>query len=244
MFTRRRLIALAAAQAVAPNLLVREGRAQAPKTAYPAKPVRIVVPVAAGGPTDIVARTVADRLSAMWSQQVFIENRSGAGNNIGIEFVARSDPDRYTLLFDPGSIAANTSLHSKLSYDAIADFAPVSLVTLVDYFMFVPNSSPAHSVKEFIDYVKSKPGQLTMGSPGTGSAPYLAEMLFLQMADLKMTHVPYRGAAPAFTDLIPRPHRLLLRQRHAVVLFAVGAGAGGGGDGGGRGIGGRRKTQQ
>jgi tripartite-type tricarboxylate transporter receptor subunit TctC len=79
----------------------------------------------------------------------------------------------------------------------------VSLVTLVDYFMFVPNSSPAHTVKEFIDYVKSKPGQLSMGSPGTGSAPYLAEMLFLQMADLKMTHVPYRGAAPAFTDLIP-----------------------------------------
>src|SRR6202167_5666474 len=201
MFTRRRLIALAAAQAVAPNLLVRE--AQAPKTAYPNKPVRIIVPVAAGAPTDIVARTVADRLSAMWGQQVFIENRSGAGNNIGIEFVARSDPDGYTLLFDPGSIAANTSLYSKLSYDAIADFAPVSLVTLVDYFMFVPNSSPAHSVKEFIDYVKSKPGQLTMGSPGTGSAPYLAEMLFLQMADLKMTHVPYRGASPAFADLIP-----------------------------------------
>jgi tripartite-type tricarboxylate transporter receptor subunit TctC len=208
MLTRRRLVALAAAEILAPSvftpsLFVREGRAQAPKTAYPNKPVRIIVPVAAGGPTDIVARTVADRLSAMWSQQVFIENRSGAGNNIGIEFVARSDPDGYTLLFDPGSIAANTSLYSKLSYDAIADFAPVSLVTLVDYFMFVPNTSPAHTVKEFIDYVKSKPGQLTMGSPGTGSAPYLAEMLILQMAGLKMTHVPYRGAAPAFTDLIP-----------------------------------------
>ena len=83
------------------------------------------------------------------------------------------------------------------------DFAPVSLVTRVEYFMFVPNSSPAHSVKDFIDYVRSRPGQLTMASPGTGSAPYLAEMLFLQMADIKMTHVPYRGAAPAFSDLIP-----------------------------------------
>src|SRR5262249_1851293 len=103
----------------------------------------------------------------------------------------------------PGAIAANTSLYRKLSYDAIADFAPVSLVTRVDFFMFVPNSSPAHSVKEFIAYVKSRPGQLTMASPGTGSAPYMAEMLFLQMADIKMTHVPYRGAAPAFTDLIP-----------------------------------------
>ena len=100
-------------------------------------------------------------------------------------------------------MAANLSLYSKLSYDPVRDFAPVSLVALVDYFMFVPNSSPAHSVKEFIDYVKSRPGKLTMGSPGTGSAPYLSEMLFLQMAGLKMTHVPYRGAAPAFTDLIP-----------------------------------------
>jgi len=203
MLTRRRLIALSAAQTLAPSLFIRQALAQTPTVDYPKKPVRIIVPVAAGGPTDIVARTLADKLSAMWGQQVFIENKSGAGNNIGIEFVARSDPDGYTVLFDPGSIAANTALYSKLSYDAVADFAPVSLVTLVDYFMFVPNSSPAHSVNEFITYVKSRPGQLTMGSPGTGSAPYLAEMLFLQMADLKMTHVPYRGAAPAFTDLIP-----------------------------------------
>ena len=179
------------------------GRAQTPKPGYPTKPVRIIVPVAAGGPTDIVARMLADKLSAMWGQQVFIENKPGAGNNIGSEYVARSDADGYTVLFDPGAIAANTSLYRKLSYDAIADFAPVSLVTRVEFFMFVPNSSPAHSLKEFVDYVRSRPGQLTMASPGTGSAPYLAEMLFLQMADIKMTHVPYRGAAPAFSDLIP-----------------------------------------
>ncbi len=203
MLTRRHLIALSAAQAFTPSLFMRQGRAQTPNAGFPNRPVRIIVPVAAGGPTDIVARTLADKLSKMWGQQVFIENKSGAGNNIGIEYVARSDPDGYIVLFDPGSIAANTSLYGKLSYDAVADFAPVSLVTLVDYFMFVPNSSPAHSVQEFIDYAKSRPGQLTMGSPGTGSAPYLAEMLFLQMADIKMTHVPYRGAAPAFTDLIP-----------------------------------------
>src|SRR4051794_35767754 len=177
--------------------------AQTPKAGYPTKPVRVIVPVAAGGPTDIVARMLADKLSAMWGQQVFIENKPGAGNNIGAEYVARSDADGYTVLFDPGSIAANTSLYRKLSYDAIADFAPISLVTRVEYFMFVPNSSPAHSLKEFVDYVRSRPGQLTMASPGTGSAPYLAEMMFLQMANMKMTHVPYRGAAPAFSDLIP-----------------------------------------
>jgi tripartite-type tricarboxylate transporter receptor subunit TctC len=178
-------------------------RAETPKAGYPSKPVRIIVPVAAGGPTDTVARILADKLSAMWGQQVFIENRPGAGNNLGSEYVAKSDPDGYTVLFDPGAIAANTSLYRKLSYDAIADFAPVSLVAKVDYFMFVPNSSPAHSLKEFVDYVRSRPGQLTMASPGTGSAPYLAEMMFLQMANMKMTHVPYRGAAPAFSDLIP-----------------------------------------
>jgi tripartite-type tricarboxylate transporter receptor subunit TctC len=178
-------------------------RAETPKAGYPSKPVRIIVPVAAGGPTDTVARILADKLSAMWGQQVFIENRPGAGNNLGTEYVAKSDPDGYTVLFDPGAIAANTSLYRKLSYDAIADFAPVSLVAKVDYFMFVPNSSPTHSLKEFVDYVRSRPGQLTMASPGTGSAPYLAEMMFLQMANMKMTHVPYRGAAPAFSDLIP-----------------------------------------
>src|SRR6266436_2582566 len=153
----------AAASAVSWPLVA---RAQTPKPGYPNKPVRIIVPVAAGGPTDIVARMLADKLSAMWGQQVFIENKPGAGNNIGTEYVARSDPDGYTV-------------------------------------MFVPNSSPAYSLKEFVDHVRSRPGQLTMASPGTGSAPYLAEMLFLQMADLKMTHVPYRGAAPAFSDLIP-----------------------------------------
>ncbi len=203
MLTRRQLIALSAAQAFAPSLFIREGRAQTAKADFPNKPVRLVVPVAAGGPTDIVARMLAEKLSKIWGQQIVVENKGGAGTNIGNEYAARSDPDGYTVLFATASLAVNTSLYRSLSYDPIADFAPVSLVTQLAYFVFVPNSSPARSMKEFIGYARSHPGKLTMASPGTGSAPFLAEMLFLQMADIKMTHVPYRGASPAFTDLIP-----------------------------------------
>ena len=203
MLTRRHLITLSAASALAPNLFVRAARAQNPKGDFPHKPVRLIVPVAAGGPTDIVARMLAEKLSKMWGQQVVIENKGGAGTNIGNEYVAQSDPDGYTVLFATASLAVNSSLYRSLNYDPIADFAPVSLVTQLAYFVFVPNSSPAHSIKEFIDYAKSRPGKLTIASPGTGSAPFLAEMLFLQMAGLQMTHVPYRGASPAFTDLIP-----------------------------------------
>jgi tripartite-type tricarboxylate transporter receptor subunit TctC len=203
MLTRRHLMVLSTAQAIAPNLLIREGRAQTPKADFPNKPVRVIVPVAAGGPTDIVARMLSERLSRIWGQQVFVENKGGAGTNIGNEYAARSDPDGYTILFATTSLAVNTSLYRSLSYDPIMDFAPVSLVTELAYFVFVPNSSPAQSMREFIDYAKSRPGKLTMASPGTGSAPFLAEMLFLQMAGIEMTHVPYRGASPAFADLLP-----------------------------------------
>jgi tripartite-type tricarboxylate transporter receptor subunit TctC len=207
MLTRRCLIAISAVQALAPGLLVQEGHAQTPKVGFkagfPNRPVRLIVPVAAGGPTDIVARMLAERLSTMWGEQVVIENKGGAGTNIGNEYVARSDADGYTILFATSSLAVNASLYRSLSYDPIADFAPASLVTQLAYFAFVPNSFPADSMKEFIDYAKARPGKLTIASPGTGSAPFLAEMLFLNMAGIQMTHIPYRGASPAFADLIP-----------------------------------------
>src|SRR5436853_4029163 len=154
MLTRRHLIALSAAPALAPNLFVPPSRAQNPKGDFPNRPVRLIVPVAAGGPTDIVARMLAEKLSKLWGQQVVVENKGGAGTNIGNEYVARSDPDGYTILFATASLAVNTSLYRSLSYDPVADFAPVSLVTQLDYFVFVPNSAPARSIKEFIDYAK------------------------------------------------------------------------------------------
>src|SRR5438034_7938973 len=123
MLTRRNVIALSTVPAFAPNLFIREGGAQTPTAGYPTKPVRIIVSVAAGGPTDIVARMLAEKLSAMWGQTVFIENKAGAGTNIGNEYAARSDPDGYTILFSGSSLAVkNTSLYRSLSYDPIADF--------------------------------------------------------------------------------------------------------------------------
>ena len=199
MDTRRNFIALSAASALTPNLLVRAARAGA----WPDRPVHMIVPVAAGGPTDTNARIVAEQLSRIWGQQVVIDNKGGAGTNIGNAFVAHSDPDGYTILYGTSSLASNGALYRSLDYDPMSDLAPVSLVAKFPFFMFVPNSSPAKTVKEFISYVKTHPGKLIMGSPGTGSGPHLAEMYFLQMAQIQMTHVPYRGAAPAFIDLIP-----------------------------------------
>ena len=203
MLTRRRLIALSAGIALVPNLIGGAAGAQMQSPEWPNRVVRFIVPVAAGGPTDIVARVLVKQLSKTWGQQVVIENKGGAGTNIGNELVARSDADGYTVLYATSSLAVNRSLYRSLSYDAIADFAAVSLVSRFSLFMFVPNSLPTKSVMEFVAYAKAHPGELTLASPGTGSTPHLAGELLKQMAKIEMAHVPYRGAAPALNDLIP-----------------------------------------
>jgi tripartite-type tricarboxylate transporter receptor subunit TctC len=163
----------------------------------------MVVPFAAGGPTDLIGRLLADQLSKIWGQQVVIENRGGAGTNIGNEMVVRSDPDGYTILFATSSLAVNRSLYRTLSYDPVADLAPVSHLSRFSFFMLVPNSLPAKSVQEFVAHAKANPGKVTFASPGTGTTPHLAGELLKQMAHFEMTHVPYRGASPALNDLIP-----------------------------------------
>jgi tripartite-type tricarboxylate transporter receptor subunit TctC len=198
MPTRRHLLALGAASLIVPGL-PRSARANP----WPDRTVHMVVPLAAGGPTDVNARVVAEQLGKIWGQQVVIDNKAGAGTNIGNAFVAHADPDGYTLLYGTSSLASNGALYRSLDYSPVSDLSPVSLVARFPFFMFVPNSSPAHTVAQFIDYAKAQPGKLIMASPGTGSGPHLAELLFLQMAGIEMTHAPYRGAAPAFTDLIP-----------------------------------------
>jgi tripartite-type tricarboxylate transporter receptor subunit TctC len=176
---------------------------QAPKpTSFPAKPVRIVVGYAAGGATDIVGRLIAQKLSEATGQSFFVENRPGASATIACEVVARSAPDGYTLL-----IAATTS-HSilpslmKLTYDPQRDFAPVSMLATSPLLLALHPSLPIRSVTDMIKVARARPGQLTFGAGGTGTPPHLAGELFKQMTGVDMLYVPYKGEAPAITDLV------------------------------------------
>jgi tripartite-type tricarboxylate transporter receptor subunit TctC len=196
MITRRRMVGMMAASVVAPAL-IRPASAQT----WPNRFVRLIVPLAPGGPTDVAARLLAEPLSRMWGQQVVIENKPGGGTNVAADLVAKSPPDGHTILYGTSSLAVAPSLYRTLSYDPVADLAPVSHLFSFPFYLFVPNTSPAKTVQEFISHGKSH--KLTMASPGTGSAPHLTAELFKRMAGLDMTHVPYRGAGPVLNDLIP-----------------------------------------
>jgi tripartite-type tricarboxylate transporter receptor subunit TctC len=191
---RRRLVAIAATFALAPAVS-RVAFAQA----WPTRPVRIVVPYAPGGSTDTVARITADRLSSIWGQQLVIENKPGAGTNIGAAAVASSDPDGYTMFVGTSALATSRLLYHSLPY-AISDLAPVTLLCTFPLLMVVPNSSPAKSVAAFIAFAREKKGKVTFASPGVGTGPHLAGELFKQITRIEMTHVPYRGDAPALAD--------------------------------------------
>lgn len=175
--------------------------------AYPSKPIKLVVPFPPGGTTDILARAVGGELSKAWGQQVIIDNRPGAGGNIGSEIVAKSPPDGYTLLMGTvGTHSINQSLYSKLSFDPVKDFAPVTLVAAVPNVL-VLNAALAEKnkitdVKSFVDYVKAHPGRLNMASSGNGTSIHLAGELFKTQTKTFMVHIPYRGSAPAITDLL------------------------------------------
>jgi tripartite-type tricarboxylate transporter receptor subunit TctC len=205
MISRRRLNATALTSLLLSSMALHRTRA----LAWPTRPVRIIVPFAAGGPTDVIARLLGDRLAKSWGQQVLIENRPGGGTNIANEVVARSEPDGNTVLMGGQSQATTRGLYRSLSYDPITDFAPVAFICGYSFFMFVPNTLPVKSVSEFIAYGKANKGKLIMASPGTGSSPHLCAELFKHMAGLEMVHAPYRGAAPAMNDLIPGRVHLL-----------------------------------
>ena len=169
---------------------------------YPSRVVRLVVPFAAGGSTDIVGRTVGQKLNEIWGQPVVVDNRPGGSTVIGTDVVAKSPPDGYTLLVTPAPFTIVPSLTAKLPYDPAKDFEPITLINTTPLVVVVHPGVPAASVKELIALAKRRPGALNYGSSGSGGSNHLAGELFNAMAGVKMVHIPYKGNAPALTDLI------------------------------------------
>jgi len=178
-------------------MIVRDAAAQA----YPARTVRMIVPYPAGGGTDIISRTVAQKLAERWGQQVIVDNRGGANGIIGTELAARSKPDGYTIAVVIATQAINPSMVAKLPYSA-SDFTPVTLMAQYPFILTVHPSVPAKSVREFIALAKARPGELSYASSGNGSGPHLGFELFKTMAGINVVHVPYKGAGPANTELV------------------------------------------
>jgi tripartite-type tricarboxylate transporter receptor subunit TctC len=197
MLSRRHLVGLAAA--AAPSILV----SRALGAGWPTRPVRIVVPFTPGGSTDITARLVGNRLQEVWGQSVVIENKPGAGGNIAADAVAHSEADGYTIFIAGPGMATNRFLYPQLTYDPVGDFAPVTMLITQPNMMCVPNTSPAKSVQEFIDFCNANRGKVTFASSGNGTTLHLSGELFKRLAKVEMIHIPYRGGAPAINDLIP-----------------------------------------
>ena len=195
--TRRRVLHLAAGAAALPAIS-RFAWAQA----YPSRPVRIIVGFPPGGPTDTAARPMGQWLSERLGQQFVIENRPGAGSNIGTEAVVRAAPDGYTLLLAYSSNAINATLYDKLNFNFIRDITPVASISRETTIMVVNSSFPAKTVREFIAYAKADPGNINFASGGQGTPPHVVGELFKMMAGVNLTHVPYRGGAPAIADLL------------------------------------------
>lgn len=177
---------------------------------WPGKPVRIVVPFAAGGSTDVIARMIGQKLSVLWGQPVVVENRAGAGGNLGADVVAKSPADGYTLVMASGSITINPHIYKRMPFDTKKDLAPITNVARGPMLLVVPDRSPVKSVKELIALAKSTPGALNFGSAGVGSQVHLAAENFADAARIEIKHVPYRGEAVAYNDLIAGQIQLMV----------------------------------
>lgn len=199
MISRRRLIKSAVAASLTSGL-ASPAIAQA---GWPNRPVRILIPFTPGGGADTIARLMAIKMTEVLGQQFIVESKPGAGGNIAAEYTARSDPDGYTMFLAGDHHATNNHLNPNLSYDAVRDFEPVSLVVQYPVAIAAPSNSPSTTIAHFIERAKAEPGKLTYGTPGHGAIPHLSAELFVRKAGIKMTNVFYRGAAPGIQDLIP-----------------------------------------
>ncbi len=175
--------------------------AQTP-TAFPDKPIRMVLPFPPGGPTDLVARVLAQKMSDQMGQQVVIDNKPGANGNIAAELVAKAPADGYTLLYNTSSIALSATLYKKLNYDVKTDFAPIALTAVIPLVLMVHPSVPVNNLQEFVQHVKANPGKVSYGSAGNGNITHLGAYLLLQQKGLQANHIPYKGSIPALTDLV------------------------------------------
>jgi tripartite-type tricarboxylate transporter receptor subunit TctC len=176
--------------------------AQSAAAAYPSKPIRLIVPLAAGGPSDTMARTLAQKLSEVVKQNVIVDNRPGASGIIGTELVAKSPPDGYTLLLVSTAVSINPSLYKKLPYDTLKDLTGVSLLAAAPYMLAVHPSLPVKNVKQLIALGKARPGELNHASGGSGTGPHLGMEVFMQRTGIKVVHVTYKGGGPALNDFI------------------------------------------
>jgi tripartite-type tricarboxylate transporter receptor subunit TctC len=183
-------------------LLALVGFGAAAQTGYPAKPVRFIVPSAAGGGTDIIARALAQKLSESLGAQFVVDNRPGAGQMIGIELAAKSSPDGYTILMAASTLAINPIMYKKVSYDPLRDFAPITQAASLANVLVVHPSLPVRSLAELISYAKQRPGQLNFASAGIGTSPQMSIELLKSMAGIDMVHIPYKGTAPGVVDLL------------------------------------------
>jgi len=183
-------------------LLTGASAVHAQGTAYPNRALRMVVPSSAGGGSDIAARIVAPRLAERLGQQVVIENRPGAGTVIGTDVVAKAAPDGYTVLMAISTLATNPVMYRKMPYDTVRDFAPVTQVASLPNMLIVHPSMPVNTAREFVAFVRARQGQINFGSSGTGTNPHLAMELFRSQLKLDMTHIPYKGSAPAIIDIV------------------------------------------
>lgn len=187
---------------------------------YPAKPVRLIVPTAPGGGTDLIGRLLAQNLSGPLGQQVIVDNRGGAGTTIGSAVTAKAPPDGYTLLLNHTSLAFNASFYDKLPYDTLNDFAPISIVATQPFMLVTHPSLPVKSAADLISLARSRPGQIAYASGGAGSGPYMGAALFQQSAKVDILHVPYKGAGPAFTDLMAGQVQMMIATVSVVLPHA------------------------